>query len=64
MGRIIALIIIAAIVWFGYNNGFDLNNVKEKSIKALENEKTINLINSRRNQDQSDINKVINGEVK
>ena len=60
MGRIIALIIIAAIVWFGYNNGFDLNNVKEKSIKALENEKTINLINSRRNQDQSDINKVIN----
>ncbi len=64
MGRIIALIIIAAIVWFGYNNGFDLNNVKEKSIKALENEKTINLINSRRDQDQSDINKVINGEVK
>ncbi len=64
MGRIIALIIIAAIVWFGYNKGFDLNNVKEKSIKALENEKTINLINSRRNQDQSDINKVINGEVK
>ena len=64
MGRIIALIIIAAIVWFGYNNGIDLNNVKEKSIKALENEKTINLINSRRNQDQSDINKVINGEVK
>ena len=64
MGKIIALIIIAAIAWFAYNNnGFDLNNIKEKSIKTLEKEKTINLINSRRDQDQAEINKVINGEL-
>ncbi len=64
MGKIIALIIIAAIAWFAYNNnGFDLNNIKEKSIKTLEKEKTINLINSRRDQDQAEINKIINGEL-
>ena len=65
MGKIIALIIIAIIAWFAYNNnGFDLNNIKEKSIKALEKEKTINLINSKRNQDQTDINKIMSGEIK
>lgn len=65
MGKIIALIIIAIIAWFAYtNNQFDLNNIKEQSIKTLEKEKTINLINSKRNQDQTDIDKIMNGEIK
>ena len=63
MGKIIALILVAAAGWYVYTN-VDFNKVKEDSIEALKKEKTINAINSRRDREQADINKVINGEIR
>ena len=40
----------------------ELNKVKEDSMEALKNEKTINVINSRRDMEQQDVNNVINGK--
>ena len=63
MGKIIALILIIAAGWYVYTN-VDFNKVKEDSIEALKKEKTINAINSRRDREQADINRVMNGEVR
>ncbi len=61
MGKIIALILIIAAGWYVYTN-VDFNKVKEDSMEALKNEKTINAINSRRDFEQQDINNVMNGK--
>ena len=61
MGKIIALILIIAAGWYVYTN-VDFNKVKEDSMEALKNEKTINAINSRRDMEQQDINNVMNGK--
>ena len=61
MGKIIALILIIAAGWYVYTN-VDFNKVKEDSMEALKNEKTINAINSRRDVEQQDINNVMNGK--
>ena len=63
MGKIIALILIIAAGWYVYTN-VDFNKVKEDSIEALKKEKTINAINSRRDREQADIDRVMNGEVR
>ncbi len=63
MGKIIALILIVAAGWYVYTN-VDFNKVKEDSIEALKKEKTINAINSRRDREQADIDRVMNGEVR
>ncbi len=61
MGKLIAIIIIAIIGWFVYSD-MSVDKIKENAIEALKKEKTINTINSRRAQDQEDINKVFDGE--
>jgi len=63
MGKIIALILIAAAGWFVYT-GVDFSKVKDSSVEALKKEKTINAINSRRDTEQSDVNNVINGNIR
>ena len=61
MGKIIALILVLAAGYYVYAN-VDFNKVKEDSMEALKNEKTINAINSRRDMEQQDVNNVINGK--
>lgn len=61
MGKLIAIIIIAIIGWFVYSD-MSVDKIKENAIEALKKEKTINTINSRRAQDQEDINKVFDRE--
>ena len=61
MGKLIAIIIIAIIGWFVYSD-MSVDKIKENAVEALKKEKTINTINSRRAQDQEDINKVFDRE--
>lgn len=61
MGKLIAIIIIAIIGWFVYSD-MSVDKIKENAIEALKKEKTINTINSRRAQDQEDINRVFDRE--
>ncbi len=61
MGKLIAIIIIAIIGWFVYSD-MSVDKIKENAIEALKKEKTINTINSRRAQDQEDIDRVFDRE--
>ncbi len=48
MGKIIAIIVIAAAAWFIYNGNFDFNKVKDNSVNAIQNDKTFKAVNSNR----------------
>lgn len=52
MGKIIAIIVIAAVAWFVYSGNIDLNKVKDSSINAVQNDKTFKAVNSNRAENQ------------
>lgn len=62
MVRIIVIVIIAALGWCFYTGKIDLSNFKENSIEKLKNEKTIKAINSSRDRNQQDVDRVNNGD--
>lgn len=59
MGKIIAIVVIAAVAWFYYNGNFDFKNAKSSTIEGAKKEKSINLINSSRERRQADIDRVL-----
>lgn len=62
MGKIIALIVIAAVAWFIYSGDFDfkksMDNVKDASVKAVKNETTFNKINANRELNEDVVNRM------
>lgn len=60
MGQTIALLIVVALGWCYYNLDIDTEKLKQQTLNVFAKEKTINTVNSRRAQEQSDINSVIN----
>ena len=61
MGKIIAVILIMVLGWCFYTGKININfdDLKEQSIEKMQNEKTIKTINSSRQREQNDINRVI-----
>ena len=57
MFKLIVFLVIAAALWYVQNN-YDFSGVKESAISKMKQEKTVNSVNSRRAQEQSDIYKV------
>ena len=51
------VIIILALVWAGYyvQNTYDFSRFKEEAINTMQKEKTINMVNSSRANEQNDI---------
>ena len=58
MGKIVAIAVIAVAVWFTYSESAQ-ENFKKKALSIMGQEKTINAVNVRRNNAQSEIDGVL-----
>ena len=56
---LIIAVVLASAGWY-IQNTYDFSGVKEKALEKMGQEKTINAVNSKRAQDQADINDVTN----
>ncbi len=60
MGKIIAILLIIAAVWFVYSNkiNVDTNKLKDSSIETIKKERIINTVNTSRENTQKSIDEV------
>ena len=58
MGKIVAIAVIAVAVWFTYSESAQ-EDFKKKALSIMGQEKTINKVNTRRNDTQAEIDGVI-----
>lgn len=61
MGKLIALIVIAAVAWFAYSSNIDFNKMKENSIETLKKEKTVSAVNKSRDKNKEYVDRALNG---
>ena len=58
MGQIIAILVLVGLGWCYYNLDIDTDKIKQDTLNVFAKEKTINTINTRRSQEQDDIDNV------
>ena len=59
MGKIIVIVIIAIAAYFTYSESAQ-ENFKRKALGVMQQEKTINTVNVKREADRKDVNNVLN----